>query len=337
MAQGAKPGEGGQLPGHKVYPWIAKVRHSTPGVGPDLAAAAPRHLLHRGPGPAHLRPEERQPQRAHQREAGGRGGRGHGGRGRGQGACRRRADLRPRRRHRRLARSPRSSTPALPWELGPGRNAADAGAERSAQPHRRPDRRPAQDRPRRGRSPRCWAPRSSASPPRRWSPSGCIMMRVCHLEHLPGRHRHAESRSCASTSRRRPEFVETFFHVHRRRVSRTSGCARLPHDGRSRRPCREPRHRGRDRPLLEGRQAGPPSRSWSRSAPRRRRALHRTRDQDHGLDGALDRELIEACRRGDLRRAARPRSSCPIRNIHRAVGTMLGSRDNQAPRRRRPA
>src|SRR5207249_11389840 len=32
MAQGAKPGEGGQLPGHKAYPWIAKVRHSTPGV-----------------------------------------------------------------------------------------------------------------------------------------------------------------------------------------------------------------------------------------------------------------------------------------------------------------
>ncbi|MFW5943379.1 MAG: glutamate synthase large subunit, partial [Chloroflexota bacterium] len=33
MAQGAKPGEGGQLPGHKVYPWIARVRHATPGVG----------------------------------------------------------------------------------------------------------------------------------------------------------------------------------------------------------------------------------------------------------------------------------------------------------------
>ncbi|HEV7558447.1 MAG TPA: glutamate synthase central domain-containing protein, partial [Kofleriaceae bacterium] len=33
MAQGAKPGEGGELPGHKVYPWIAKTRHSTPGVG----------------------------------------------------------------------------------------------------------------------------------------------------------------------------------------------------------------------------------------------------------------------------------------------------------------
>ncbi len=33
MAQGAKPGEGGQLPGHKVYPWVAEVRHSTPGLG----------------------------------------------------------------------------------------------------------------------------------------------------------------------------------------------------------------------------------------------------------------------------------------------------------------
>ena len=33
MAQGAKPGEGGQLPGNKVYPWIAKTRHSTPYVG----------------------------------------------------------------------------------------------------------------------------------------------------------------------------------------------------------------------------------------------------------------------------------------------------------------
>src|SRR5689334_6679572 len=33
MAQGAKPGEGGQLPGNKVWPWIAKTRHATPGVG----------------------------------------------------------------------------------------------------------------------------------------------------------------------------------------------------------------------------------------------------------------------------------------------------------------
>ena len=60
MAQGAKPGEGGQLPGHKVYPWIAKTRYSTPGVGLISPPPASRHLLDRGPGPAHLRPEERQ-------------------------------------------------------------------------------------------------------------------------------------------------------------------------------------------------------------------------------------------------------------------------------------
>ncbi|MEM8502718.1 MAG: glutamate synthase large subunit [Cyanobacteria bacterium P01_D01_bin.1] len=44
MAQGAKPGEGGQLPGRKVYPWIAKVRNSTPGVG--LISPPPHHDIY---------------------------------------------------------------------------------------------------------------------------------------------------------------------------------------------------------------------------------------------------------------------------------------------------
>jgi hypothetical protein len=58
ISQGAKPGEGGELPGSKVYPWIAKVRYSTPGVGlvsppPLLPAAGARgggsagQMLHR--------------------------------------------------------------------------------------------------------------------------------------------------------------------------------------------------------------------------------------------------------------------------------------------------
>ena len=44
MAQGAKPGEGGQLPPHKVYPWIADLRHSTPGVG--LISPPPHHDIY---------------------------------------------------------------------------------------------------------------------------------------------------------------------------------------------------------------------------------------------------------------------------------------------------
>ena len=44
MAQGAKPGEGGQLPGRKVYPWVAKVRYSTPGVG--LISPPPHHDIY---------------------------------------------------------------------------------------------------------------------------------------------------------------------------------------------------------------------------------------------------------------------------------------------------
>ncbi|MEK4131007.1 glutamate synthase large subunit [Solibacillus sp. FSL W8-0474] len=44
MAQGAKPGEGGQLPGNKVYPWVAEVRGSTPGVG--LISPPPHHDIY---------------------------------------------------------------------------------------------------------------------------------------------------------------------------------------------------------------------------------------------------------------------------------------------------
>jgi hypothetical protein len=94
MAQGAKPGEGGELPGKKVYPWIAKTRHHA-GRRPDFAAAAPRHLFHRGPGGVDSRFEEFQPQRARERQAGRRGRRGHHRRRRGQGARGRGFDFRP--------------------------------------------------------------------------------------------------------------------------------------------------------------------------------------------------------------------------------------------------
>ena len=118
MAQGAKPGEGGQLPGHKVDAYIGSIRHTTPGVGSDLPAAAPRHLLDRGPQAADLRPALLKPRGPGVGQARLRGGRRHGRRGRLQGQRRPRADRRPRRRARAPRRCPRSRPPGMPWEIG---------------------------------------------------------------------------------------------------------------------------------------------------------------------------------------------------------------------------
>jgi glutamate synthase (NADPH/NADH) large chain len=135
MAQGAKPGEGGQLPGHKVSEYIGFLRFSVPGVGSHLAAAAPRHLLDRRPGAAHSRPEERQPEGLDQREAGVRSRRRYGRRGRHEGQGRPRGDRRPRRRHRRVAAV---LDQARRHAVGtrPCRDAADAGAQPSARTRR---------------------------------------------------------------------------------------------------------------------------------------------------------------------------------------------------------
>ena len=103
IAQGSKPGEGGQLPGHKVSVEIARLRHTHPGRRADLAAAAPRHLLDRGPRAADLRPPAGEPERGDLGEA------------------RRRDRRRPRRRAASSRRSPTSST-------SPARTAAPARA-----------------------------------------------------------------------------------------------------------------------------------------------------------------------------------------------------------------
>lgn len=61
VAQGAKPGEGGQLPGFKVNEVIAKTRHSIPGIAFDFSSTSSRYLQYRGFGSANLRPQERKP------------------------------------------------------------------------------------------------------------------------------------------------------------------------------------------------------------------------------------------------------------------------------------
>ena len=103
VAQGAKPGEGGQLPGHKVDDNIGRLRHSTPGV--ELISPPPHHDIYSIEDLKQLIHDLRcaEPAARDLREAGRRGRRRDGRRGRRQGARRPHRHRRPRRRHRRVA------------------------------------------------------------------------------------------------------------------------------------------------------------------------------------------------------------------------------------------
>ena len=236
MAQGAKPGEGGQLPGHKVDKNIAARALFDAGRGPDLAAAASRHLFDRGSGAADPRPEERQPERAHLGQAGVRGRRRHGRRGRVQGARRPCHDLGLRRRHRRLA-----ADLADPCRLAlgdrPGRDPADAGAERAARPHRRAGRRRLAHRPRRRHR------RAAGRRRVRLRHRAADRRRLHHdaqvpSQHLPGRRRDAGP-GAAQALHRPARARDQLLLLRRRGAARDHGEAGLPHhqgDDRPRRP-----------------------------------------------------------------------------------------------------
>ena len=269
MAQGAKPGEGGQLPGHKVYPWIAKVRHSHAGRGADLPAPAPRHLLDRGPQAADPRPEEREPPRAHPREAG-RRGRGRHRRGGGrQGLLGRGPDLRPRRRDRRFAADVDQAR-RRPLGARPRRDPAGAGAQQAARPHRRPGGRPAQDRARR-RDRRAARRRGVRVRHRAARRHGLRDDARLSPEHVPRRHRDAGPRAPQAVHGR-AGVRHDLLPVRRRGGPGADGPAGLPDDGRDDRPGR-PAGRARGGRPLEG--AGPGLRvrsSTARRWPRRSRS-----------------------------------------------------------------
>ena len=166
MAQGAKPGEGGQLPGHKVDRYIGSIRFTTPGVG--LISPPPHHDIYS---------IEDLKQLIYDLRCANPGARisvklvSEVGVGTvAAGVAKANAD------HVLIAghdggtgASPLSLDPGGRHPVGdrPGRDAADARAQRPALAHLGADRRPAQDRPRRRRSPRCWAPTSAASRPPR--------------------------------------------------------------------------------------------------------------------------------------------------------------------------
>ena len=246
MAQGAKPGEGGQLPGHKVDQYIGSIRFTTPGVG--LISPPPHHDIYSIEDLKQLIYDLRcaNPTRADQRQARVRGRRRHGRGRRREGELRPRADLRPRRRHRRLAAV-----------LDPGgrhpvgdrarRDAADARAQRPALAHLGPDRRPDQDRPRRRR-------RGAAGRRRdRLLDRPADRDRLHHdarlpPQHVPGRRRHAGP-GAAQALRGHARARRQLLLLRRRGGARAHAPARRPALRGPDRPRRPARGRRRDRPL----------------------------------------------------------------------------------------
>ena len=275
ISQGAKPGEGGQLPGAKVYPWIAKTRYSTPGVG--LISPPPHHDIYS---------IEDIKQLIHDLKNANPGARVHvklvsqvGVGTVAAGVAKAYSDV-------VLISGHDGGTGASPLSLdqargrpvgaGAGRDPADPAAQRPARPDRGADRRAAQDRPRRGD--RGAAGRRGVRLRHR-SAGGERLHHDARLppRHLPGRRRHPEP-GAAQAVRRAARVRRQLHALHRAGGARVPGAAGLPHAGRGRRARRDARRRRRG-PALEDRGHGPhadlrDARSCRRAPPgtaRRRR------------------------------------------------------------------
>ena len=321
MAQGAKPGEGGQLPGRKVYPWVAKVRSTTPGVG--LISPPPHHDIYSIEDLAELIHDLKNANhraRINVKLVSEVGvgtiaagvAKGHAdvvlisGYDGGTGA------------------SPWSSIKhaGLPWELGvaethqtlvlnnlrsrivvetdgqlkTGRDvviAALLGAEEFGF---------------------ATAPLVAL---------GCTKMRVCHLDTCPVGVA-TQNPELRKKFAGKPEYVINFMRFIAQEMREIMAAARLPHRQRDGRPDRH---------------AGVRARRWTTSRPEEldfSRILYQPDvppevgrycqiPQDHGLDTSLDkRVLLDLCRPA-LERGEPVRATLPIRNVNRVVGTILGS------------
>ena len=321
MAQGAKPGEGGQLPGHKVDEYIGSIRHTTPGVG--LISPPPHHDIYSIEDLKQLIYDLRcaNPQGAGLGQARLRGRRRHGRRGRLQGERRPRADRRPRRRHRRLAAV---LDPGGGRAVGdrPRRDPADAAAQRPALADRRADRRPAEDRPRRG-------DRRDARRRRDGLLDRAADRHRLHHdarlppEHLPGRHRHPGPRA-AQALQGHPRARRQLLLLRRRGGARDPGLARPALARRGDRPRRPAGREPRDRPLEGARRRPHPPADPHRARPGAR-PRRRVEPPPPVLDDALDWELLRARRAGDRARRAGAICQLPVRNRNRCVGGILSS------------
>ncbi|PTR32387.1 glutamate synthase (NADH) large subunit [Rhodococcus sp. OK519] len=322
MAQGAKPGEGGQLPAFKVYPWIARTRHSTPGVG--LISPPPHHDIYSIEDLAQL---------IHDLKNANENARVHvklvssvGVGTVAAGVSKAHADVVLISGHDGgTGASPLTSLEhaGLPWEVGL------ADAQQTLVLNGLRDRitvqcdgglRTARDvmvamllgAEEFGFS---TAPLIAA---------GCIMMRVCHLDTCPVGVA-TQNPELRKRFTGKPEFVEEFFrfvaagvreHLAElgfRTIDEAVGHPELLETAVG---VAHWKSRGLDlTPIFANEDT-----LTGVGIPQRRRV----RAQEHGLDLALDRTLIQLAE-GALEDALPVRLELPVRNVNRTVGTLLGS------------
>jgi glutamate synthase (NADPH/NADH) large chain len=317
MAQGAKPGEGGQLPGYKVYPWIAKTRYSTPGVG--LISPPPHHDIYSIEDLAQLIHDLKNANpaaRVHVKLV------AEVGVGTvAAGVSKAHADVVLISGHDGgTGAAPLTSLKhaGSPWELGL------AETQQTLLRNKLRDRIVVQvdGQLKTGRDVIIAALLGAEEYGFASAPlvvSGCVMMRVCHLDTCPV----GVATQNPELRRRftgKPEFVVNFFEFLaeevREYLARLGARSLAEIIGRV--------------DLLETvdavahwKAAGLDLSPVLYAPDVAGAALHRVTGQDHGLDRALDQTLIQLCE-GALADGRAVRLELPIRNVNRTVGTMLG-------------
>ena len=321
MAQGAKPGEGGQLPGYKVYPNIAKTRHSTPGVG--LISPPPHHDIYSIEDLAQLIHDLKNANadaRIHVKLVSSVGvgtvaagvSKAHAdvvlisGYDGGTGAA------------------PLTSLKhaGAPWEIGL------ADTQQTLVLNGLRDRITVQcdGGMRTARDVMVAMLLGAEEFGFATAPlvvAGCIMMRVCHLDTCPVGVA-TQNPELRSRFNGKPEFVENFFHfiaedirkylaeLGFRSIDEAVGHAEVLDTDMG---VAHWKSKGMDLSPIFAMHTDAHGEVTQRL---------RVRDQDHGLDQALDRTLIQLAE-GALEDAHKVRLELPVRNVNRTVGTLLGS------------
>ncbi len=318
MAQGAKPGEGGQLPGSKVYPWIARTRHSTPGVG--LISPPPHHDIYS---------IEDLKQLIHDLKNSNPSARVHvklvaevGVGTVAAGVAKAKADVVLISGHDGgTGASPLTSLKhaGAPWELGL------AETQQTLLLNGLRDRIVVQTdgQLKTGRDVVVAALLGAEEFGFATAPlvvSGCIMMRVCHLDTCPVGVA-TQNPVLRERFSGKPEFVVNFFEFIAEQVREMlaelgfrSLAEAIGHV-----ECLDTRA-AVDHWKASGLDLTPilhqPTSPWEQD-------LYCTKTQDHGLAEALDQTLIQLCE-GALADATPVHLELPVRNVNRTVGTMLG-------------